>query len=217
MKRTVLTLAAALLALEACAQDAFWQGAKVGEASYVTTRAVPTRTFKKYDIITVLIVEQAKASGEGTLERSRSLEKKFTINEWARLTRRNGGYTLRPALTEDGVKITPTWDLEYEDADDREGVIDRKDKLEARVAAVIVDVKPNGNLVIEAKSVTLLNKETRNITLTGMVRAEDVRPDNTVPSYCIAMAEIRYETTGPASDGARRGWLTSIFDFINPF
>jgi flagellar L-ring protein precursor FlgH len=217
MRTTVLAIIVTLLAAEACAQDAFWQNAKVGESSFTTTHATPTRTFKKYDIITVLIVEAASGSGEGTLERNKEVAKKFTINDWARLTKRNGGYTLRPALRDGTTTYQPSFDIEYESEDDREGIIDRADTLQARVAAVVMDVKPNGNLVIQAKSLTKLNKEVRNITLTGMVRSEDVRPDNTVPSYCIAMAEIKYETSGPASDGARRGWLTSIFDFINPF
>ena len=68
-----------------------------------------------------------------------------------------------------------------------------------------------------SESIIHLQKEERVITLTGIVRSEDVRVDNTVPSYCIAMAQINYQTQGPASDGARRGWLTAVFDFINPF
>jgi len=204
-------------ATDVTAAESFWKDAKVSETAFTTTEAMPTRTFKKYDIITVVITEDSKASGRGTLDRSKEMSKAFKVNDWARIANRKGGRTLRPALTEDGVKIVPTWDLEYEEDDAREGTIGRQDKFEARVAAVVKDVKPNGNLVIEAKSLIFLQNEKREITLTGIVRAEDVRPNNSVPSYCIAMAEIRYKTQGPASDGARRGWLTKVFDFVNPF
>ncbi|HUV38238.1 MAG TPA: flagellar basal body L-ring protein FlgH [Planctomycetota bacterium] len=217
-RQGLAALAAVLLAVtRTWAGEAFWQDARVSETAFTTTRAMPTRSFKKYDIITVVITEDSKASGKGNLERSKDMSKSFAVNDWARLVKRNGGYTLRPALTEDGTKIVPTWDLEYAEDDSREGTIGRQDKFTARVAAVVRDVKPNGNLVIEAQSLIYLQRERREITLTGMVRSEDVRPDNTVPSYCIAMAEIRYVTEGPASDGARRGWLTAVFDFINPF
>ena len=210
-------LAAAIGVGTATADEAFWKNAKVSESAYTSTRSMPTRTFKKYDIITVIISEQSTASGQGTLDRSKSMSKSFKINDWSRLTKSGSGLTLRPALVDGATKVVPTWDLEYEEEDEREGNIGRKDKFTAKVAALIKDVKPNGNLVIEAQSIIHLQKEERVITLTGMVRSEDVRADNTVPSYCIAMAQIDYKTKGPASDGAKRGWLTAVFDFINPF
>ncbi len=212
------TLVATLLLVEAAsAAESFWADAKVSESSYLLVKPMPTRTFKKHDIITVIITESAKASGEGTLDRTRQMEKNFKINKWFRLQKQGDGLTFRRALMDGSTAITPEWDLEYGDSDSREGTIEREDKFETRVAAVVRDVKPNGNLLIEAQTVTWLNGEKRVISLTGTIRPEDVRPNNTVPSYCVAFARIHYDTKGPASDGARRGWLTKLFDFINPF
>ena len=174
--------------------------------------------FKKNDIITIIVTEVSKASGGGDLERERDYESDFTINAWMRLVEKSGGgHTLRPALMENGSQVKPKIDFEGGMKDSYSGSIKRQDKMEARIAAIVRDVKPNGNLVVEATREVVLNREKVNITLSGIVRAEDVRVDNTVPSYNIAMAKIDYHTTGPASDGARRGWLTKIFDFVRPF
>lgn len=212
-----LLMTAVLLVETTWAGESFWADAKVSESSYITVKPMPTRTFKKHDIITVIITEKAKASGEGTLDRARDMSKSLKVNKWFRLVMQGDGLTLRQALMDGDTAITPEWDIEYSDQDAREGTIEREDKFETSVAAVVRDVKPNGNLLIEAQSVTWLNGEKRVISLTGMIRPEDVRANNTVPSSCVAFAQIHYDTGGPASDGARRGWLTRIFDFINPF
>jgi len=210
-------LAALFIGTETAAQS-FWTDAKVSESSYIAVKPIPAKPFKKNDIITVVISETAKASGTGTLERSRDVEKDLIIDKWFRLAKSNGGnLTLRQALLDGGTETKPQWKGSYTDQDTRDGSIERQDKFETRVAAVVRDVKPNGNLIIEAETVTVLNGERRVITLTGMVRSEDVRPGNTIPSYCVAFAEIHYDTGGPATDGTRRGWLTKIFDLFNPF
>jgi len=196
----------------------FWSDAKVSESSLILTTRQPRRVFKKNDIITIIVTEVSKASGSGELKRERDVEHDLVINKWMRLVHQGGGsYTLRPALQEAGSDVKPGIDLKSGMKDDLSGDIKRADKMEARIAAIVRDVKPNGNLVVEATRLVELNREKVNITLTGIVRAEDVRADNTVPSYNIAMANIRYKTTGPASAGARRGWLSAIIDFLRPF
>ena len=196
--------------------ESFWKDAKVSKTSSISISEGATRVFKKHDIITVIVSEASKASGTGTLERDKEISKNMKIDSWYRLIREGKG-TFREGLTDNGEAIKPEWKLSYQEADDREGTIERSDKMETRIAAIVRDVKPNGNLVIEARSTTEVNKEVRTISVSGIVRAEDIRPDNTIPSYNVAYSEIRYTTKGPASDGAKRGWLTAIFDFINPF
>ena len=196
----------------------FWDDAKVSQTSAILTVRQPNRVFHKEDIITIIVTEVSKASGAGDLERERDFEHDFAINSWMRLVNKGGGsFTLRPALSDDGTTIKPKLDFEGGMKDAFSGAIKRQYKMEARIAAIVRDVKPNGNLVIEATRMVELNKEKVNITLSGVVRAEDVRADNTVPSYNVAMADIKYKTNGPASDGAKRGWLTRIIDLVRPF
>ena len=94
------------------------------------------------------------------------------------------------------------------------GVSTTQNRLNGRVAVTVVDVMPNGNLVIEGKKNLLINKENVTITLSGMVRRDDVRLDNTVLSDNVAEAEIRATGRGVIADRQRRGFLTRILDWL---
>jgi flagellar L-ring protein precursor FlgH len=79
----------------------------------------------------------------------------------------------------------------------------------------VKEVLPNGNLVLEGTRDLKLNKETQQIVISGIVRRDDVRPDNTVLSENMAMAEIRSMGTGGViADRQRRGILTRLVDFL---
>ncbi|MGV3614634.1 MAG: flagellar basal body L-ring protein FlgH [Fimbriimonas sp.] len=94
------------------------------------------------------------------------------------------------------------------------GTTTSQNRLNGKVAVTVVDVMPNGNLVIEGKKNLHLNKETVTITLSGMVRRDDVRADNTVLSDNVAEAEIRATGRGVIADRQRRGFVTRILDWL---
>jgi flagellar L-ring protein precursor FlgH len=79
-------------------------------------------------------------------------------------------------------------------------------------------VKPNGNLVLEAKkNVQIGDDEGYTISLTGECRGEDVTPQNTVLSTQVADAEIKVENRGAAKDASQRGWLKKLGDKLRLF
>jgi flagellar L-ring protein precursor FlgH len=94
------------------------------------------------------------------------------------------------------------------------GTTTTTNRLNGRVAVTVVDVLPNGNMVVEGKKNLNLNKETVTITISGVVRRDDVRPDNTVLSDNVAEAEIRASGRGVIADRQRRGILTRILDWL---
>lgn len=87
-------------------------------------------------------------------------------------------------------------------------------KLNAKMTCLVKEVMPNGNLIIEGTRFVRVNKDTQAVTLTGVVRREDVQPDNTVLSEKIANAEIRTDGKGQISDRQRRGILTRLLDWL---
>lgn len=97
------------------------------------------------------------------------------------------------------------------------GETTRDENMTASITAVVVDVAPNGNLLIRGTREVRVNNENQVITLTGMVRPEDISPDNTVLSSYIADARIAYSGRGPVSDKQRAGWLMRAVDFVWPF
>ncbi|HVV34841.1 MAG TPA: flagellar basal body L-ring protein FlgH [Vitreimonas sp.] len=98
-----------------------------------------------------------------------------------------------------------------------QGAINRKEKIQLTVAAVIVDRLPNGNLVIAGRQDVMINAELRQLTISGVVRPEDISPDNTINHTQIAEARISYGGQGQLSAVQRPSWGQRIADAISPW
>jgi flagellar L-ring protein precursor FlgH len=98
-----------------------------------------------------------------------------------------------------------------------QGAINRKEKINLVVAAVIVDRLPNGNLVIAGRQDVMINSELRQLTISGVVRPEDVSPENTIDHTQIAEARISYGGQGQLSAVQRPSWGQRIADAIAPW
>ena len=83
------------------------------------------------------------------------------------------------------------------------------------MTARVIDVQPNGNLLIEATRQVEIGGSPQKVVLTGVVRPDDIAADNTVESTYIADAKITYE--GPMAEVTRRGLLERLMDWINIF
>lgn len=97
---------------------------------------------------------------------------------------------------------------------DGKGQTNQTGRLTARVSAVIAKVLPNGTMVVEGTRSVTVNKETQTFKLSGVIRRDDIRPDNTILSEKIAEAEIRMEGKGLLNDRQRRGILTRILEWL---
>ena len=83
-----------------------------------------------------------------------------------------------------------------------------------RVSVTVVEVEPNGNMVVEGTQSIWQNKNEHKITLRGVVRRDDVSYNNTVPSSQVADATIRFDGKGPLNSKQRQGILTQIFNIL---
>ena len=97
------------------------------------------------------------------------------------------------------------------------GAINREEKIELTVAAVIVDRLPNGNLVIAGRQEVRINAELRELTISGVIRPEDVTAGNTINHTQIAEARISYGGRGQISAVQRPNWGQRIGDAITPW
>lgn len=97
----------------------------------------------------------------------------------------------------------------------------KKGKFTARVTAVVVDVLPNGNLVVQGRREIRIDKETKLIEFSGIVRRWDVAADNTIPSELVAEARVSYQGTGPLTNETNRtgfgSWLHDAILWLWPF
>ena len=87
-------------------------------------------------------------------------------------------------------------------------------RASGRVTVTVVEVEPNGNMVVEGTQSIWQNKDEHKITLRGVVRRDDVSASNTVPSSQVADATIRFDGKGPLNSKQRQGILTQIFNIL---
>jgi flagellar L-ring protein precursor FlgH len=94
------------------------------------------------------------------------------------------------------------------------GSTTRAGSLTTTLSVVVKEVLPNNTLRIEGTRLVGINRETQRVTFVGVVRPEDIAPDNTVPSNLIAGVEVRYDGKGIVGDTQRPGILSRIFRFL---
>ena len=111
----------------------------------------------------------------------------------------------------------PALQAQMKNGFDGGGTINNSEQIIARVSVQVVDVLPNMNLVIEGKRQTAFSGETQDIVLRGIVRPEDITANNSVFSYNVADATIKFVNKGAVSDTQRKGWFTKVWDFLTPF
>ena len=93
-----------------------------------------------------------------------------------------------------------------------EAEADQSNSLQGNISVTVVDVFPNGNLVVRGEKWITLNQGDEFIRVSGIIRPEDISPINTISSAKLANARISYGGTGALANSQEPGWLTKIFN-----
>jgi len=163
------------------------------------------------DTVTVKILESSLASQAAKAESSRSSSVDASINSFLNAPLHFGLKNIWPGGLRPEIKSKMESDFKGE------GTTSRSSKIIATLTCHVVAVLPNGNLLIEGQREMFINREREYIKLRGIVRPEDIGPDNTVLSTFLADARIEYGGRGIISDKQRPGFLGRLLDLLWPF
>jgi flagellar L-ring protein precursor FlgH len=160
------------------------------------------------DIMTITVNITDKAAIANETQRSR------TNNEDSGITNFFGKQTL-PILHQNIPGRLLTADSQA--SSDGKGSVNRQEALQTNVAAVVTQVLPNGNLVVEGRQEIRVNYEMRELVVAGIVRPEDIQSDNTIDSSKIAEARIAYGGRGQITDVQQPRYGQQLMDVVLPF
>jgi flagellar L-ring protein precursor FlgH len=147
--------------------------------SSFTYRKLPpeaeVRELQINDIITVLVDYRSSMMSEGDAEARRNLSLNAVLSDWLAFD----GKDIFPAPQSRGnPRVNGSLQSQYR----TESEMELRDSLTFKIAAAVVDIRPNGNLVIEARREIRINEEVWMQSLTGVVRRQSIGPDRTVRS-----------------------------------
>ena len=170
----------------------------LNEASWTYQPAPPVRTYQRNDVITIRVDEITRMQAEGnSFNRKRTLAE-LILTDWIRLK----DFRLRPDPQRNG---DPAVAAESNNNFRAQALLESRESLTFNIAATVVDIRPNGNLVLEARKAIRVNDNLWETSLSGMCRAEDIAPDNVVLSKDLIDLEIRKEDRGHLRDAYSRG------------
>lgn len=149
------------------------------------------------DIVTILISESSVASFQASTQASKS-------------TSNNVAKGLGPVLQ----SLIPALSYGADSKFSGGGSTTHTGRFLASMSVKVVQVLPNGNLVVEGCREIKVNKDWQYFKLSGVLRRDDIRSDNTILSEKIADAQITAESKGTISDKQRRGIITRILDWL---
>ena len=166
---------------------------------------------KKHDLVNIVVREESRSAASGTSDQERKSDFDTEVQDFVHF--RLASLSLHGVQSSTAPEINISGDRQFQGT----GEYDRTDSMTTRLEAEVIDVKPNGTLVIQARRHMQIDEEEINVTLTGTCRVQDVDATNSLLSTDMHDLNLRKVTTGEVSDTTRRGLVHRLLDLINPF
>lgn len=199
-----------------------YQDDKADKAAHSTSNSLWVETAGLYedvkarrlnDLVTIDVTENISGSGTADTAASKSSTLDAAITDFfgapLNLNRNN--------IFGQGKTFSPTASGSMKDDFKGAGATKREGKLIGTITAKVVEVMPNGNLIVESRKEITVNNEKQILILMGMIRPDDIAADNSVPSSKVADAQVYFVGDGIIQDKQSPGWLVKFFDRVWPF
>lgn len=151
------------------------------------------------DLVTILIVEYSSAKSQANSKVSKDTDRGVTVT---------GGGRTQAYMPMFGLKG------QIDNGFDNDAETSRKGSLTGKITATITDITTTGNLIIKGEREVVVNGEKEKMTVSGVIRPEDITSDNTILSVNIGDAQISYQGKGMVDSGQKPGFLTRFLGWL---
>lgn len=168
---------------------------------------------KLHDLVNITIDEKIFQRNNAQANRRKSTAYVYALTDWVDILsglRLRADQAIRSQRPSIAVSSLNNMQSQYQ--------FFRNDRLTATIQAEVVEIKPNGNLVIEANGIVAVNNEQNTYKISGVINPLDIDPKTrAISSDKIASKRVELFQVGPTRDGYRRGWMVRALDMFLPF
>ena len=173
-----------------------------------------SRIFHEHDLIQIIVRESTAGKSTHDTDTEKDVGFKGAVTQWPDLQLFN---LLSGMIHAGSTDSLPKVDLKFTKDFEAEGEYARRDDFTARLTAEVLQVLPNGNLILESRTQMKQDQEAFTLKVTGTCRPEDVTPANTILSSQLHDLKIEKITQGLLKKANEKGLFTQILDMLFPF
>lgn len=181
----------------------------LADVSLYAIEAPPLREFAENDLVTIIISERSKTERNQKLDAKKEYDLDAKITAWIRLMELLEFRAVPDGKTEAEL---PAVGAELSSDFKGDGKYNREDKLTDRIQARVVEVKPNGTLLIEARRSIKTDEEVQEVVLSGLCRQDDVTDANTVQSNQLYDLRLNVQNSGEVKKAGEKGLIPRVLD-----
>jgi len=178
--------------------------------SWLYVAMPPVKEIQLNDLVTILVNQAQSSVSEGEVQRITQSNIDARLRDWVEL--QGFGIKLAPQTAGD-----PRARASLDGQLRTNAEIETASQIQFKITARVVDIRPNGNLVLEAHNTIRHNDEVWEASLSGIVRREDISPLNTIKSESVNELSVHMRESGHVNDAYRRGWALKLYDKFKPF
>jgi len=186
------------------------QPLKMSQASLIYQAAPRQRTYKEEDIVRINVKYDWAYNNITNNQRKKSIKTSAKITKWFKW----------PDIFAFPLKATdalPEMGGEIDHKTQNQATLQRKENFNFTITCRVVSVQENGNLIIEGTQSFGFGEESKLMYVGGIIRPEDVRPDNSVDGSCVSELVVQEIPDGNVFDTVRRPWGTRLLEHWKPF
>jgi flagellar L-ring protein FlgH len=183
----------------------------LNDCSWTLQPAEEPRTIKLHDLVTVRVDEKSAVISDGQMDRKKIAHGDLVLKNWIKLYH---GFNIGSDKFNNGV---PHIRGELDNKMQSQGNLETRDSLKFVIACNVVDIRPNGNLVLEGRRTIKNNEDTWEYSLSGEIRPDSIKMNSEVLSSDVADMRIVKRESGHVRDSYRRGWALEWLDKWQPF